>query len=277
LLRVDTKRQQVYLKLIGRRFPPGSVMDVASIDALDISVRAQIEEIAHRQPETDFSEDLDYWDALIVSCRHNPELMQDILKDVMQGGMQETVSGPQAHQAASALHVQHEAGESPRLPPHDRPVTAEQPPSIDSVTTYQAPVQRRILWQTAAGISAFLLAAAALLSSQFCGMPLSGCSDSGWLRAESNTTNKLTFSHGLGTTPTNVMVMFSPSNTGNPGYVVGPNWSPESTGNPVTIAVNQENASLEIWAGAPLRGTWDATTSSWTRHTSGFFRIQVRR
>jgi len=95
--------------------------------------------------------------------------------------------------------------------------------------------------------------------------------DSGWVAANANSNNELSFDHNLGVIPSQITVLFSADQ--NVAYPVLGYWTNANTGNPVTISMGAATILLEIWSGAPLHGAWLASANQWTVWKQGYFRV----
>jgi hypothetical protein len=128
---------------------------------------------------------------------------------------------------------------------------------------------------------ALLLAGGALLLavslSATCGIIIKHCHDTGWVKMDNSTTQTIRLPHGLGTVPGRLDAWFSPSAEGTPAYAMQYRWSVSESGNPINIYASADQISFDIFAGVPLRGTWDGATQSWTLHRQGYVRIIVSR
>jgi hypothetical protein len=94
--------------------------------------------------------------------------------------------------------------------------------------------------------------------------------DSKWQPANNHSNSYSTFDHGLGVIPSELNIYFSVDK--ETAYPLTWSWSSASSGNPVTISVNDQVAKLAIFAGAPLHGVWNPNTG-WTYFTQGYFRV----
>lgn len=94
--------------------------------------------------------------------------------------------------------------------------------------------------------------------------------DSGWQEANNHSNNAVTFAHGLGVIPSQTTIMFSADK--QTVYPLTWSWSSDSSGNPVTIWMNDNVVVLEIYKGVALHGAWDNVTG-WTKWSQGYFRV----
>jgi uncharacterized protein YycO len=89
----------------------------------------------------------------------------------------------------------------------------------------------------------------------------------------SQRSHSVVFTHKLGKIPTSLLVLFSsdkntvfPIQWGSAGY----------SGNPVTISMDSQVITLEIYYGGGLEflhGVWSASTGAWISYPSGHWRV----
>ncbi len=239
-------RMEIFRRFVANTFDGGPVPDAAALETVRQTVRQRL---AAQAPGMDDTQ-------LAVSLATLDRAIDEYLRQ-------------RRGEAPSAPETTEDE------PPHDESPHAPPPPPSRAA---ERPTSRRRGWRWPAAMAA---AAAAALAVAYMGMGcggfLSGCADSGWLPASSRTSNILTFNHGLGAPPLRVHVQFSPTAEGAIVYPVTANWSSDTTGNPVTIAVDRESVRLHIWDGAPLRGVFNPQSGGWVRHQAGFFRIVAER
>jgi hypothetical protein len=175
------------------------------------------------------------------------------------------------------------AAEPAAAPALARPETESAPSNSPPVLTLPTPVppqpaaSRSMMPYLAGTVAAIgVLCLAAVLMAGRCGMPLSGCADSGWLPAQSNSSNTLTFTHGLGPTPRQVSLFYKHRLEDDVSYPVIRSWAHDDTGNPVTVSLTGMDVVLNIVGGLPIHGTW-SPSGSWRKQKQGFFRIVVMR
>jgi hypothetical protein len=99
--------------------------------------------------------------------------------------------------------------------------------------------------------------------------------DSGWVADNSDSHHKKSFLHSLKALPAQVTIYFSPNADQGPFYLVGYDWAPAESGNPVTVEVTENEIILHIVHGWPLRGLIVPGTTEWSRWTSGYWRVIV--
>ncbi|WP_081472949.1 hypothetical protein [Burkholderia ambifaria] len=99
--------------------------------------------------------------------------------------------------------------------------------------------------------------------------------DSGWELTDNQTERNLRFTHGLGVSPSDISIFFSPDQEHS--YPVIWPYLYDHTGNPVSIEVTATTITMGIWSGIPLHGTWDGQRRLWTLWTSGYFRVFASR
>jgi hypothetical protein len=92
-----------------------------------------------------------------------------------------------------------------------------------------------------------------------------------WTPDSNQSSHVTVLQHGLGTIPKSLLVMFSPD--GDTVFPLQWPWALASSGNPVTISMTATNITLNIYSGVPLHGTWNATNSTWTTYTSGYWMV----
>jgi uncharacterized membrane protein len=92
-----------------------------------------------------------------------------------------------------------------------------------------------------------------------------------WEKDSNHSNHTTTFRHGLGVIPTSVLILFSVDQ--KTVYPLQWSWEPGSTGNPVTIAIDNETIILHIFSGQPLHGVWDAHKSAWTKYSDGYWKV----
>ncbi|MEM4987648.1 hypothetical protein V8G57_09645 [Collimonas sp. H4R21] len=95
--------------------------------------------------------------------------------------------------------------------------------------------------------------------------------DSGWVAANNQTNQNLSFTHGLGRSPTLVTVLFSPDQENS--YPLQWSWNSQNSGSPVSIWFNDLTVQCSIFNGAPLHGAWSGVTAQWTSWSTGYFRV----
>ncbi|WP_158229233.1 hypothetical protein [Collimonas sp. PA-H2] len=95
--------------------------------------------------------------------------------------------------------------------------------------------------------------------------------DSGWVDANNQTNHNMAFTHGLGRSPTQVTVLFSPDQ--ETSYPLQWSWNPENSGSPVTIWFNDHTVQCSIWNGSSLHGAWNGATGQWTNWSTGYLRV----
>lgn len=90
--------------------------------------------------------------------------------------------------------------------------------------------------------------------------------------ADSNTTNhNVVFQHNLGAHPATLSVQFSVDlRTVHP--LIWP-WNENSSGNPVSVWMDDHSVTLSIFSGTYLHGWWDGTTGAWTTTRTGYWRV----
>lgn len=94
---------------------------------------------------------------------------------------------------------------------------------------------------------------------------------SSWLADANSTNHNVIFKHGLGTIPTSLSVQFSvDQKTVQP--VIWP-WDQSSSGNPVSVWMDDTFITLSVFQGAPLHGWWNGSTGAWTVASTGFWRV----
>lgn len=100
-------------------------------------------------------------------------------------------------------------------------------------------------------------------------------SDSGWELTDQSTNHNIYFEHGLGAIPSQITVYFSADK--QTVYPLNWSWTEGTSGNPVSIAVNDKTVVLSIYKGAPLHGVWDGRTGEWEFYDQGYFRVFASR
>lgn len=126
-------------------------------------------------------------------------------------------------------------------------------------------------------LAAFALSMLATAEVLTCGIAVKRCSTSAWVPASSGTSYVLRIPHGLGVVPSAVNILFSPNENGLPAYPIDIAWTPQTTGNPVTVAVTDAEVELHMFKTAHLRGVFDAKTESWLTFPKGFIRVHAQR
>ncbi len=101
--------------------------------------------------------------------------------------------------------------------------------------------------------------------------------DSGWLSDNNNANHKTTVTHNLNSIPSRIEVWFATSSTPTTVYPLTWSWEQDHSGNPVTVDMTSTTATLHIFNNAPLHGTWNASTGTWTYYKSGYWRVLLWR
>lgn len=95
--------------------------------------------------------------------------------------------------------------------------------------------------------------------------------DSGWVKVSNRANRNLEFHHGIGVTPTQLIILFSPDQRTSyavhtaGGYVHG--------SNPVSLWMTPETITLSIHFGDPLYRKWDGDNAIWSLWSEGYFRV----
>lgn len=170
--------------------------------------------------------------------------------------------------------------EGPRPESEGRNAGPEPPPYIAPVTSPVAPEGAPKRQGRGPVLAALLLSGLALIASaeaMTCGFVVKRCAISAWVPAESGRSYVLRIPHGLNAIPSSVSIMFSPNESGSPAFPMDIAWTPQTTGNPVTVSVSETEVELHMFRNAPVRGAFDATTENWATYSKGYVRVRVER
>lgn len=93
-----------------------------------------------------------------------------------------------------------------------------------------------------------------------------------WRPDSTGPSHAVVFAHNLGRIPTSLLVLFSAGL--ETVYPVPCFWDQNSSGNPVTISMDSQVITLQIFGDIGfLHGVWAAQPEGWTKYKAGYWRV----
>jgi hypothetical protein len=262
-----------YSKFLEKYFPYGTEVDKYLLLEIDKKIKKYYGELHAKEPSRGYDIALDSWNRFILSYLNDLDALRlyidgvvDIYGAIEQGEFKIT---KQASSVSNNVKISTEIKEeiNPNYNSYERKINRN---------FEHNEIRRRNIFQILQ-ISLPIIILILFWYGGKCGVFYTGCSESGWLQADNKTNHVISFTHGLGSVPTEIDILFTDRLPPVSVAVVGYNFNPGSTGNPVWVEATSDDVSVYIFKGAPLRGTWSAKTGKWNLFTSGYLKIRAKK